>query len=171
MIYSLYILNRAGGLIFQKDFVTNPNMKGNDYFVISGVFHGLHAIASDLSIVKKSSYENGLQSLECGTFRLECFRRWPVRTTEISSSSTPILLTASLFVYDGPVIVGVKFFLTAAPNTPGGGDQLQDVLRQIYVLYTDYVMKDPFYEMDMPIRVNKFSTRVADLVKHGRRAP
>ena len=40
------------------------------------------------------------------------------------------------------------------------------------MLYTDYVLKNPFYENDMPIQVEKFDERVQKLAadyNHSRR--
>jgi trafficking protein particle complex subunit 4 len=41
MIYSLYIINKAGGLIYQKDFAEGLNkLTSNEYLVLAGTFHG-----------------------------------------------------------------------------------------------------------------------------------
>ena len=41
MIYSLYIINKAGGLIYQKDFGEGLNkLTSNEYLVLAGTFHG-----------------------------------------------------------------------------------------------------------------------------------
>jgi hypothetical protein len=45
-------------------------------------------------------------------------------------------------------VTGALFFLTAEPHTPN----LKALLQRIYVLYSDYVMKNPFHQLDMPIR-------------------
>ncbi len=46
-IYSLYIVNKAGGLIYQKDYAFGvPKLPtGNDYLVAASTFHSLHAIS------------------------------------------------------------------------------------------------------------------------------
>eukprot|EP01039_Chlorochromonas_danica_P018575 gene18575-22366_t len=49
-------------------------------------------------------------------------------------------------------LTGVKFVVTAAPGTP----DLDALLRGIYEVYSDYVLKNPFYEVDMPIRCDLF---------------
>ena len=33
----------------------------------------------------------------------------------------------------------------------------------MYILYSDYVLKNPFYESDMPIRIEAFDERVKRL--------
>ena len=40
---------------------------------------------------------------------------------------------------------------------------LDAVLREVYVLYADYVLKNPFYESDMPIQCEKFDDKVQKL--------
>lgn len=37
-------------------------------------------------------------------------------------------------------------------------------LRKVYCLYSDYVMKDPSYSMEMPIKSNLFDEKVKDMV-------
>lgn len=34
----------------------------------------------------------------------------------------------------------------------------------VYVLYADYVMKNPFYELDMPIKVDRWEMHLKALV-------
>ena len=46
----------------------------------------------------------------------------------------------------------VKFLLFTDPPQPN----VDVMLRRIYELYADYVMKNPFYTVEMPIRCEKF---------------
>ena len=39
------------------------------------------------------------------------------------------------------------------------------VLKEIYVLYTECVLKDPFYELEMPIRSDFFIQAVDALIE------
>lgn len=54
---------------------------------------------------------------------------------------------------------GLKFFVTADPDSR----HLEAVLREVYILYSDYVLKNPFYENDMPIQCEKFDEKVQKL--------
>lgn len=66
------ILNKAGGLIYQRDF--NEGLKklsSNDYLVLAGTFHGVHAITSRVSPVPGSG---GLEIMESEHFRMQCFQ-------------------------------------------------------------------------------------------------
>jgi trafficking protein particle complex subunit 4 len=42
---------------------------------------------------------------------------------------------------------------------------VEAILRKIYELYADYVVKNPFYTPDMPIRCERFDTALAKLVR------
>ncbi|KAJ1490822.1 trafficking protein particle complex subunit 4 [Baffinella frigidus] len=55
---------------------------------------------------------------------------------------------------------GMKFLMLAEPRVAN----LDALLRQMYSLYADYVLKNPFYEVDMPIQCDLFTTKVDDLV-------
>lgn len=40
-VYSLIIINKAGGLIYQRDFQSGlRKLSTNDYLVLAGTFHG-----------------------------------------------------------------------------------------------------------------------------------
>lgn len=75
-------------------------------------------------------------------------------------SSQMLELEADGFVlhsFDTPT--GLKFFITADPDSP----RLDEVLRQVYILYADFVLKNPFYESDMPIQCERFEEKVQRL--------
>jgi len=42
---------------------------------------------------------------------------------------------------------------------------LDAVLREVYVLYSDYVLKNPFYELDMPIHCEHFDEKLSKLAE------
>ena len=56
-------------------------------------------------------------------------------------------------------LTGLKFFITADPDSR----HLDAVLKEVYVLYSDYVLKNPFYELDMPIQCERFTEKVLKL--------
>lgn len=55
---------------------------------------------------------------------------------------------------------GVQFFVTADLDTEG----LTEFLREVYAIYSDYVLKNPFYELDMPIKVDLWEYHLRQLV-------
>jgi len=63
-------------------------------------------------------------------------------------------------------VTGVKFVLSAEPTTDA---DLAQVLKDIYILYTECVLKDPFYELEMPIRSDLFVQAVDALIERANR--
>ena len=55
----------------------------------------------------------------------------------------------------------LSLFFSAEPGT----NDIDQVLREIYILYTDCALKDPFYELEMPIRCELFTTSVDALIR------
>ena len=53
-------------------------------------------------------------------------------------------------------LTGFKFILTSFLGTA----DVDTVLHVIYELFADYVLKNPFYEMDMPIRCDLFNQKL-----------
>lgn len=42
-----------------------------------------------------------------------------------------------------------------------GTQHMEGLLKHVYELYTDYVLKNPFYEMEMPIRCELLDINLA----------
>ncbi|KAJ1979944.1 hypothetical protein H4R35_000880 [Dimargaris xerosporica] len=125
MILSLYIINKAGGLIYQRDFNEGLNrMSSNDYLILAGTFHSIHAITSRIS---PTGHSDGLEVLEAETFTLHCFQTVTV--------------------------------------TDPAHHNVEQGLKRIYDLYSDYVMKNPFYTPEMPIRLELFDTHLLRAIR------
>ena len=63
---SLWIINKAGGLIYQAEYFQYPkdvNLSSNDYLVLAGTLHGIHAIASRITPAPGKESQ-GLEVLE-----------------------------------------------------------------------------------------------------------
>ena len=58
-------------------------------------------------------------------------------------------------------LTGLKFIVSASPQT----QHLPRLLKDIYGLYCDYVMKDPFHRLEQPIKSNKFIQHLDNLVQ------
>ncbi|KAI9290884.1 Sybindin-like protein [Neoconidiobolus thromboides FSU 785] len=130
MYYSLYIINKAGGLAYQKDFEKKlNNLSSNEYLVLAGTFHGVHAISSKISPIPSNS---GINSIETSKFKLACFQ----------------------------TLTGTKFLLISDPLQKGE----KTMMKRIYQLYTDYVLKNPFYTPEMPIRSDLFDKKLFSLI-------
>lgn len=61
-------------------------------------------------------------------------------------------------------IAGTKFFVVCEPGT----QHMEGLLKYIYELYTDFVLKNPFYEMEMPIRCELFDINLSQAVQKDR---
>ncbi|EEC49867.1 predicted protein [Phaeodactylum tricornutum CCAP 1055/1] len=133
----LFVVNRSGGLIHHRHLSNKaPKIGTNEWLRIGSTFHSLHAIAAEASPVRLPGGKNsndGIEEMVTGGMVLRSFQ---TRT-------------------------GIKFVLTAEPQTP----DLGQVLKEIYVLYTECVLKDPFYELEMPIRSELFVHAVDALVE------
>ncbi|KAF9882802.1 hypothetical protein FE257_005134 [Aspergillus nanangensis] len=150
-VFSLIIINKAGGLIYQREF--HPGLRKlstNDYLVLAGTFHGVHAITRSItpklpsttpaptttastpttptpsaySFPKPGILATGIESLETDKFHLTCFQ----------------------------TLTGTKFLLFTDPLTTN----IDVVMKKVYELYSDYVMKNPFYQLEMPVRCEAF---------------
>lgn len=62
------------------------------------------------------------------------------------------------------VIAGTKVFVVSEPGTL----HMEYLLKYVYELYTDYVLKNPFYEMEMPIRCELFDINLTQAVQKDR---
>ncbi|EXB53001.1 Trafficking protein particle complex subunit 4 [Morus notabilis] len=132
-IYSLYIINKSGGLIFYKDYGSAGRMDTNDSLRVASLWHSMHAISQQLSPVSGCS---GIELLQADSFDLHCFQS----------------------------LTGTKFFVVCEPGT----QHMEGLLKFIYELYTDYVLKNPFYEMEMPIRCELFDINLTQAVQKDR---
>ncbi|KAL3417628.1 Transport protein particle subunit trs23 [Phlyctema vagabunda] len=145
-VYALIIINKAGGLIYQKDFASGLNkLNINDYLVLAGTFHGVHAITTRLNPLQDQiSHRNsqssdrpeppsGIEVLETENFRLQCFQ----------------------------TLTGTKFLLFTEPQQAN----VDTIQRKIYELYADFVMKNPFYQMEMPVRCEAFDRGLAKYLR------
>ncbi|CAG9970661.1 unnamed protein product [Clonostachys byssicola] len=147
-IFALIIINKAGGLVYNKNFHDGLNqISTNDYLVLAGTFHGVHAITARLNPLKglpqatkdasaansRPDPPSGLESLESENFRMQCFN----------------------------TLTGTKFLLFT-DTTQTNGDI---TMKKIYDLYADYVMKNPFYSLEMPIRCEIFDRKLLSYIR------
>ena len=64
------------------------------------------------------------------------------------------------------LFVGVKFFVIVDHKQTA----TEPLLYRIYELYTDYVLKNPFYLIDMPIRCELFDQNLKKVIEQIERA-
>ena len=51
MIFSVFIINKAGGLIYHQDFSKSSKRTSNDDLVMAGTFHGYPSITPSFELV------------------------------------------------------------------------------------------------------------------------
>lgn len=130
-----------------------PKMTTNEKIFLASMFYPLFAIASQLSPEVKSS---GIEILEADTFKLHCFQTLTGESIiQFHTEQTYILFFVVVFV------AGVKFIIVAETIQSG----LDVLLRKIYELYADYVLKNPFYSLEMPIRCELFDANLQSLLE------
>ncbi|EIN07149.1 Sybindin-like protein [Punctularia strigosozonata HHB-11173 SS5] len=84
-IYGLWVINKAGGLVYQRNFGDGlAQLTSNEYLVLAGTLHGIHAITARLSPIGSSS---GAQVIEGETFKM---------TIHLTATGTKFVLLTSL---------------------------------------------------------------------------
>ncbi|KAH7889550.1 TRAPP complex subunit Trs23 [Phlebopus sp. FC_14] len=84
-IFALWVINKAGGLVYQRNFADGlAQLTSNEYLVLAGTLHGIHAITSRLSPTGTSS---GVQVIEGETFKM---------TILLTATGTKFVLLTSL---------------------------------------------------------------------------
>jgi hypothetical protein len=135
-IYFLYIINKAGGLIFQQQFdPCQGRLENNDALRMASTFHALFSMAQQMcpvtlpktNMIGVPPTPAGIKVLSMAEYNLQCF----------------ITLT------------GVKFLVSASKDT--SPSTVEDALKDIYKIYVDYVLKNPSYVLDNVIQCEKFS--------------
>ena len=140
-----YVINKSGGLIYNRNFLSNtPRLDVSDAMRLGSIWFSLHTIASQLSPVSGPS--RGLKVLHADTFDLHCMQ----------------------------ALTGTLFFLVTEPGagrapapagaaSPAPANAAEHALRLVYQAYADYVLKNPFYETEMPIRCELFDVALTAL--------
>jgi len=142
----MFIVNKSGGLIYHKSLSKKkkskePQISTNDWLRIGSTFHSLHAIATEASPVRSNN--NGGDS-----------------SSAPEDDGIKVIESTALTLYCLQTRTGVKFVITVDPGTL----YTDQVLRELYVLYAECTLKDPFYELEMPIRCELFTKAVDALM-------
>lgn len=126
-------------------------LTSNEYLVLAGTLHGIHAITARLSPIGSSS---GAQVIEGESFKMTILL---TATGTCQPSSVSVILRSDFGT-------GTKFvLLTSLAETSA-----ETVLQKVYEAYSDAVMKNPFHTPEMPIRTEGFDLRITTLVGDGR---
>lgn len=215
IVYSLYILNKAGGLIYQNDINPGLNrLSANDYLVLAGTLHGVHAITSrfthmnqhDLDLMYRSksgaagSMGSGVggagtsdnsggagsgtgSASNAGVGGPGASSTSGINSSIITSGQSvnpntnrtglQSIETDHFNLYVFQTLTGIKFILITSPVATKSlgryelNNQLNltnSLFKKVYITYSDYVMKDPFYSLDMPIKNGLFDTQIRQII-------
>lgn len=170
-IFSIYILNKAGGLIYQKDLNAGlSKLSANDYLVLAGTLHGVHAIATRIRPAGVSTRAEDHASVNASILATGKAKLPNTNHTGLQHIETDQF---SLHVFQ--TLTGVKFVIVTSnsavaqpgPETRAAQNELSrqflgvgDIYKELYIHYCDYVMKNPFYSLDMPIKCAMFDSKV-----------
>jgi trafficking protein particle complex subunit 4 len=143
MFLHLMIVNKSGGLIHHRALSSKaPKISTNEWLRMGSTFASLHAIAAEAAAplrcpnnTNPMGADDGIEEINAAGMILRCLQ---TRT-------------------------GIKFVLTAEPTSTDLN--LDAILREIYILYTDCALKDPFYELEMPIRCELFTHGIDNLIQ------
>ncbi|KAF7980167.1 hypothetical protein HWV62_39635 [Athelia sp. TMB] len=85
-IFGLWVINKAGGLVYQRNFADGlAQLTSNEYLVLAGTLHGIHAITSRLSPIGGPS--SGAQVIEGESVKM---------TILLTATGTKFVLLTSL---------------------------------------------------------------------------
>ncbi|GIJ89172.1 hypothetical protein Asppvi_008102 [Aspergillus pseudoviridinutans] len=163
-VFSLIIINKAGGLIYQREFQPGlRKLSTNDYLVLAGTFHGVHAItrsitpkipvSAPLPATPASSSSNVALSSPSGTSTpTPAASAYSLPNPGVPVTGLESLETDKFRLTCFQTLTGTKFLLFTDPLMAN----IDAVMKKIYELYSDYVMKNPFYQLEMPVRCEAF---------------
>ena len=141
MFYYLLIVNKNGSLIYDRSLNASLNLSQNETINIASIFYSMHAISAQLTppgYEKTSELKlenNGIEIIESSAMKLVCKQ----------------------------TLTKIKFILVTDPAT--SNDEIEKTFNKIYNLYSDTVSKNPFYDLDMPIRLDNFDIGINNIFK------
>jgi hypothetical protein len=147
-VYALLIINKAGGLVYTREFSSGlQKLPSNDLLILAGTFHSVHAITRGI-IPSSLAPQNTPAQTATSNF--------PLRPSGLEVlESTNFRLTCF------QTLTGTKFLLFTEPMQPN----VDVIIRRVYELYADFVMKNPFYTVEMPIRCQKFDSGLDSYIR------
>ena len=127
----------------------------NEHLRLASTFNSLAMIMKELSPVTRSSR---MELLEADSFVLQSFdTATGLKFFIIADPDSKHLDQAR------GLLSRAAAPLSASPTARAHAAFRRQVLKEVYVLYSDYVMKNPFYELDMPIQCDKFDQKIMKL--------
>ena len=78
----------------------------------------------------------------------------------VDSSGINVLHAENFKLHSFQSLTGINFVVVTSTDQSG----MESLLRNIYRLYADFVLKNPFYTLDMPIRCQLFDSHLQQAV-------
>ncbi|QLG71815.1 hypothetical protein HG535_0C01640 [Zygotorulaspora mrakii] len=187
MPQAVLVINKSGGLIYHRDFeeveveVEDRNKpSSNDLLILASTLHSTFAIASQLTpkaiqlqqqplpnlvpYVPMIDPDNLVPRKKLGSFKGDDYFKEPFQNW--NKSGIRSIKTDQFTVYIYQSLTGLKLVAMVSNRSDTINETVvNNLLRRIYCLYSDYVMKDPFYSLEMPIKSELFDTKLRNLVK------
>ncbi|KAK6865756.1 sybindin-like family protein [Apiospora arundinis] len=169
-VIALLIINKAGGLIYNRTFGEGLNqLNSNDYLVLAGTFHGVHAITARLNPLTgapgrplprpAAAVPPPVQRQSRRRFGRR-FGRAPPQPAG-APSGLEVMETENFRLQCFNTQTGTKFLLF----TDTMQANVDVAMRKVYDLYADYVMKNPFYQLEMPVRCDMFDRKLNSYIR------
>ncbi|KAM6295785.1 trafficking protein particle complex subunit 4 isoform 3-T3 [Aegotheles albertisi] len=157
-IFSVYVVNKAGGLIYQLDhYAPRADTEKTFSFPLDLVLR-----PHDERVVVAFGQRDGIRvghavlainGTECsGPSPHRLFAIGSQLSPEVGSSGIEMLETDTFKLHCFQTLTGIKFVVLADPRQAG----IDSLLRKIYEIYSDFALKNPFYSLEMPIRCELF---------------
>ena len=141
MFYYLLIVNKNGSLIYDRSLNSSLNLSQNETINIASIFYSMHGISAQLT---PPGYENSSE-------------------LKLENHGIEILESSSMKLVCHQTLTKIKFIFITDNSTPNSNIKLK--FEELYNNYTDLISKNPFYELDMPIRIDAFDDAVSKIFK------
>ncbi|KAK4152269.1 trafficking protein particle complex subunit 4 [Chaetomidium leptoderma] len=162
-VFALIIINKAGGLIYNRTFHEGGlnKISTNDYLVLAGTFHGVHAITARLNPLHPPTNRTSTTSSTAAAAAGAGGAPGTHLTRPDPPSGLEVLETENFRMQCVTTLTGIKFLLFT--DTTQANVDL--AIRRVYDMYSDYVMKNPFYQLEMPVRCDMFDRKLASYIR------
>ncbi|XP_018421656.1 PREDICTED: trafficking protein particle complex subunit 4 isoform X3 [Nanorana parkeri] len=167
-IFSVYVVNKAGGLIYQLDNQTPRSETEKTFSYPLDFVLKVHDERVLVSFGQRDSIRVGHSVLSINGIDVNgrLFAIGSQLSPEPGSSGIEMLETDTFKLHCYQTLTGIKFMVLSDPRQAG----TDTLLRKIYELYSDYALKNPFYSLEMPIRCELFDQNLKSALEIAEKA-
>ncbi|XP_011782304.1 PREDICTED: trafficking protein particle complex subunit 4 isoform X3 [Mandrillus leucophaeus] len=153
-IFSVYVVNKAGGLIYQLDSYAPRAEAEKTFSYPLDLLLKLHDERVLVAFGQRDGIRVGHAVLAINGMDVngKLFAIGSQLSPEQGSSGIEMLETDTFKLHCYQTLTGIKFVVLADPRQAG----IDSLLRKIYEIYSDFALKNPFYSLEMPIRCELF---------------